>query len=362
MTEQQAKTPVALHWQELLTPISTARPSGESLRYAGDYDRIREARREDDPNLPQGEWISALKRAEWPEVEKLCLEALTQRSKDLQIAIWLLEAELHLHAYQGLRDGLLIVLALCENFWDTLWPELEENDAELRVSPLIWMNEKLSVPLTLKLPLTAPSDPDLRVYNYFDLQQALKLEANPELKDQIDVTYARFMRSADTTPQSFFQVTEAVLDEALSALNNLNQFLNERCGRQAPSLNRFSETLRHIHRSVNNLLKEKPVTDETAPGASSGNRDNPETDGETLDEASTGNGVIRSRAEAYRQLSEAADYLMRTEPHSPTPYLVKRAVSWGRLSLGELLQELVNDDHDLQAIYTLLGMNRGEGR
>jgi type VI secretion system protein ImpA len=65
---------------------------------------------------------------------------------------------------------------------------------------------------------------------------------------------------------------------------------------------------------------------------------------------------IRSRSEAYRRLTEAADYLQRTEPHSPTPYLVRRAVAWGGMSLGELLQELVQSDSDLNAIYTLLGM------
>lgn len=72
-------------------------------------------------------------------------------------------------------------------------------------------------------------------------------------------------------------------------------------------------------------------------------------------------GPIRSRREAYQRLDEVADYLLQTEPHSPTPYLVKRAVSWGDLSLNELLQELVNDEHDLRAIYILLGMrNRNE--
>ena len=66
--------------------------------------------------------------------------------------------------------------------------------------------------------------------------------------------------------------------------------------------------------------------------------------------------VIRSREEAYRRLSDAADYLLRTEPHSPTPYLVMRAVAWGRMPLNELLQELVNSEGDLKELYTLLGM------
>jgi type VI secretion system ImpA family protein len=66
-------------------------------------------------------------------------------------------------------------------------------------------------------------------------------------------------------------------------------------------------------------------------------------------------GAIRSREDAYRMLDEAADYLLRTEPHSPAPYLVKRAVGWGKMPLAELLQELLDSESDLKQIYRLLG-------
>ena len=67
-------------------------------------------------------------------------------------------------------------------------------------------------------------------------------------------------------------------------------------------------------------------------------------------------GPIRSRAEAYQRLTEAAEFLLATEPHSPVPYLVRRAVSWGGMSLGQLLDELVQEDSDRRAIFTLLAM------
>ena len=46
----------AFNVSSLLAPISEKRPAGESLRYEGTYDRIMEARREDDPSLEQGVW------------------------------------------------------------------------------------------------------------------------------------------------------------------------------------------------------------------------------------------------------------------------------------------------------------------
>ena len=69
-------------------------------------------------------------------------------------------------------------------------------------------------------------------------------------------------------------------------------------------------------------------------------------------------GPITSRVEAYRALATAAEFLMRTEPHSPVPYLVRRAIHWGNLSLVELLDELLQKNADVNTVYALLGMKR----
>lgn len=66
-------------------------------------------------------------------------------------------------------------------------------------------------------------------------------------------------------------------------------------------------------------------------------------------------GPIRSRNEAYQRLQEAADWLMENEPHSPTPYLIRRAVSWRDKSLVELLSELVPDDGYRGFLQSLFG-------
>jgi len=66
--------------------------------------------------------------------------------------------------------------------------------------------------------------------------------------------------------------------------------------------------------------------------------------------------LIQNRADAYRLLIEASDYLLLTEPHSPTPYLVKRAINWGDMPLGKVLEEIVPSEETLAAIYSLLGI------
>jgi predicted component of type VI protein secretion system len=70
---------------------------------------------------------------------------------------------------------------------------------------------------------------------------------------------------------------------------------------------------------------------------------------------------IRSRGEAYALLEAAAGYLGRTEPHSPTPWLVRRAVAWGGMELCELLETLIEEGYDLKSLRLLLGL-AGDGR
>lgn len=70
--------------------------------------------------------------------------------------------------------------------------------------------------------------------------------------------------------------------------------------------------------------------------------------------------AITTRAEAYRALDQAAELLLRVEPHSPVPYLVKRAVRWGSLSLSELYGELFQIA-DPTVVFRLLGIQRREG-
>ena len=75
---------------------------------------------------------------------------------------------------------------------------------------------------------------------------------------------------------------------------------------------------------------------------------------------SNGNGAnpIRTRAEAYQRLAEAADFLAGIEPHSPVPSLIRKAIKWGGMTLEELLPELVRDSGQLSEIYRMLQLGQ----
>lgn len=355
--------------ETLLTPISADKPSGEPLRYSGLYEAVEEARREDDPSLPQGVWKTGLKRADWKEVARLCLDALETRSKDLQLAAWLLEAWIRLEGVPGAARGLEVLTALSESFWETVHPLPQDGDAEFRLAPLQWVADR--VPETVRaVPVTSPGSEDVRACTYADLDGARHLDrlarTDPEGARAAEargrISLDRFLVSVSLTPTPFYSALAADAQRALEALDGLAALLNRLAGAEAPSFQRLGDSLFALqHFALRVLDERRQIGEEIAPMTEEYASYDPGMEGFAPVEGEEEEGVygispIRSRAEAYRRLGEAADYLLRTEPHSPTPYLVRRAVAWGGMSLGELLQELVQSDSDLRAIYTLLGM------
>lgn len=74
-------------WASCLHPFGED-PYGPALPHDPVCAAIREARREDDPGLPQGVWERELKRADWDKALSLSLGVLRERSKDMQVAGW----------------------------------------------------------------------------------------------------------------------------------------------------------------------------------------------------------------------------------------------------------------------------------
>jgi type VI secretion system protein ImpA len=346
-------------WAALLAPISAESRCGDYLLYDDTYARIREARREDDPQLSQGDWKQERKRADWDLVEQACRAALTGRSKDLQLAAWLTEAWIYRHGMAGLCGGLHLLLQLAVTYWDDVHPPLEPADPEQRLSPFIWMNEKFYLPLG-RLPLSAPTLRDVEPYSFFDREEAWKLElgsrAEKEAEKEGKPIRSRVLNSMNFTPTAFYRQLSILLAHAQEVLAELSGQLDQFSGRHAPSFGKLAKQLTGFQHVIQRVLGERPEEASEAPA---------EGEAEAGEGALAGAepvGVvvpglrIGSRNEAYQRLAEVAEYLLRTEPHSPTPYLIKRAISWGNLSLGELLLEIVNDERDLMAIYSLLGI------
>lgn len=354
----------------LLAPIPGDKPAGESVQYSGVYDEIREARRADD-TLTKGEWEREPKVAEWPKVVDLATAALANKTKDLQIAAWLVEALAYFHGFTGLRDGLKLVRGLHEQYWDTLYPEMEEGDLDGRANAIGAMDTRLDLPLK-SVPLTK-SGSDFN-YSYIQWEESTKFEI-PENLENLDAeaierfnalqaeaeaanktTGEAWRKGKNATRRVFYEETFAVLNESWDEFQALDKVMDEKFGTQTPGLGTLKKTLDSIRTLVEKLVKEKRVLEpDPVLDAQIG------TTGGGEAQAGSAGGPLQGRAEALRQLAEVAQFFQRTEPHSPVAYLVQRAIKWGQMPLELWLEEVIKDGATLGQVKETLGIGQPAG-
>lgn len=346
-----SSTQVMPELQVLLQPITASSPAGESLRYEGTYDRIQEARREE-MELPQGVWQRDPKRADWSAVESLCSEALSRRTKDLQIAIWLTEAWIHLYALPGLSRGLNLIRGLHEAFWESMFPSVD--DLEYRTGQLTWINEKLPTAIkfiTVAFPMDTTMMPVVSFARWEAAQHTENLaRRRPQGAENTKSELALLQRSMASTPDEFYRDLDRQLREAAQVCRDLDKMFDALYGPQNPGLRQLQEGLTSIASVIAPLVKVDSMALSLEPVIE-------EVQSVMPDDSATPAAVsvaIRSRKDAYRGLAEIADYLTRTEPHSPVPYLIRRAIAWGSMDLGQLLPELLSHEGALKDVAGLL--------
>jgi len=330
--------------EDILKPIPGDNPSGQDLRYSQQYDKIKEARREDD-ELSQGAWQFERKVADHNVVIKLTQETLATQSKDLQSAAWLTESLLKTKGFNGLLDGLVLCRELVANFWDTLYPAIEDGDAELRAAPLDWIGSRLDVPIVT----TALTRDGYGLFQYKE-SRAISYEEQAKSKEQKAARDAAlkegkiapeiFDKSFAETPKAFYAESEKSLDGCLQALDSLDKLCREKFGNAAPSFGRLKSALEETRHAVHGFLQKKreiepdPVEEVPPP---------PEeitaAEGETA--AAAGGGDLNyavaavsepgDRGVAISNVAGAAQFLRKREPYSPAPYLMLRGLRWGEL-------------------------------
>jgi len=247
---------------DILKPIAGENPSGESLRYAPVFTQIKEAAREED-DIAQGVWATERKVADWPKVVKLSTDALTKQSKDLQLAAWLTEAETHRTGFTGFLDGVGLLTALIEQFWDTIHPELEDGDTEMRAVPLLYVASKLEVPLR-RTAITATG------LNWYQYKDSTTVPSEEEASSDENKSKQRTLAVQDgkTTPEdmsdalgqtasAFFDEQKALLVECSEAIETLDSLCNEKFGDNAPNFRPIKDCLAEISNSVRILKQRK---------------------------------------------------------------------------------------------------------
>ena len=346
---------------DVLTPIPGPNPSGENLKYNPVYEKIKEARRQDD-DAPQGEWQRERKIADFVEVLKLAGVALATKSKDLQLAAWITEALVNREGFAGLHEGLKLIQGLLENFWDTLYPELEDGESELRASPLEWVGSRLDE-VVRRTPLTKSG------YGYFKHKESRAVGYEEQANESQSRTEARaaaiaegklapedFDKDLEATPREFYVKAVSDLDANLEQLDELAPICEEKFGEFNPSFSKLRTALEEVRHTAKSLLLKKSDGEAVVAPTAEASEPEPETTQRAAQSTSYETPAPRpvarkvtsaepvDREDAVSRIIAVAAYLRREEPYSPVPFLLLRGLRWGELrAAGATLDTSVLD-------------------
>jgi type VI secretion system protein ImpA len=259
----------------ILAPLQGDKPSGENLRYTAVYDEIQEARRADDL-LDQGDWQHEVKTSDWNKVFSLSMETLTTQTKDLQIAAWLLESLTATRGFEGVRQGLTIITQFLDTFWETLYPEIEEDDLDYRAGPLEFINNKLW--LTIKeIPVTDPGK--TAGFSWMKWQESRKVGLEKDLLNQYGdmdddkkrsrdalisegkLSAEEFDSAVKASSRAYYENLFETITQCVDLFNMMDTTVDEKFGKEAPRLAELKTSLEDCLTLVTKFVRVKREED-----------------------------------------------------------------------------------------------------
>ncbi|MDR2765907.1 MAG: type VI secretion system protein TssA [Holosporaceae bacterium] len=335
---------------DFLQSISEDNPCGEYLGYDFIYDQIREHRREDDITLSQGIWQTDPKKANWAEVINICSNCLKTRTKDLQMAMWLLEALTATNGFDGLENGLLLVQSLCDKFWDHIHPRIGE-DMSHRMAPFHFLAEKISERIVL-IPLVQPAD---GISISYSLADWLIARRNLQIKDVKGLSLKQLKKSVVSTPLEFLEALGTRVTALTVKSKSLSDFLNGKSSADAPSFRDFFSILEDIEHIISkNMVDKKTQMANEAKKAVVESVMPDEDDEEEASEEAKDADEVMSIEKTYATLAELADFLEKAQPQSPAAMLLRIAAAVGRRSFRELLEMNINSGVSVERVISEL--------
>jgi type VI secretion system protein ImpA len=365
-------SPPTIDLDALLKPISESEPAGIELKDdpagASIYYAIKDAREaarsaerilmQSDGEAGEGAHQALAGKPDWKIVVRLASAALSEKTKDVWIAAWLLEGLTRLHGFAGLRDGFELIGELCERYWDGIHPRPDDDGVATTVAHLAGLNCEGSEGALLSpiaaIPITEGSSiGPLTGRDYADAED-LARTSDPNVRAkrvaQGTATLEMFDTAARETSPEFFANLRDDISAAIDQFNKMTKVLSEKCGDDldgfstAPPSSKIAAALANSFDRVRALggPDAPPAGGEVATIGTSG--------------ASLASGNIVAREEAFQLLMKVADYFRRAEPHSPVSYALEQAVRWGRMPLPELIKELVTDESVRRDFFRRTGM------
>lgn len=321
---------------KLLQPLSAESPCGENVEYDPEFAALERAAQWT-PEVEMGAFRKPAEPPSWTDVFDKAL-ALFDRTKDLRVAVHLLNAGCRLGGLPAFASGVALLKGLLNDYWESVHPQLDETDNDdptLRMNSLLPLNARDGVIDALSGCTLVRS----RLIGKVALRDAriasgeLPAPSEGEVLERAHID-AAFL-DADIEE---LQANAAAAAQALEDLKAIESHLAARVHpTQVPDLNVLTADLTAVRKLLSEALARRGEGGDAAeaPGGAAGNGAAPTQPGRTF-----AVGDIKSREDAVRALDKICEYFQRNEPSSPVPLLLRRAQRLVAKDFMEILRDL----------------------
>jgi type VI secretion system protein ImpA len=233
----------------VLTPIPGDKPAGDNLREDRLWVDLRAARPKPVDPSTNNDWeLANPVKTNWESYRKLVEDALCKRSKDIELGLFLVEANTRVHGFIGMRDGLWMLGGLITGFFGIgLHPQADRRGLEIQYNKLHWLNDKFP-DVICEIPLTWRSEPE----NNYSLNYYRESRRPNGMIDAAAFDAA----SAAGTKEQYAELLVSI-QEAQAELIRFKQVATEIYGSGVSSLSDTDETLKECATAVQSILRKR---------------------------------------------------------------------------------------------------------
>ncbi len=346
--------------ETLLQPISSEKPCGDYLKRSSIIIQLKELRTKlvsiDDEN--RGIWVKKQKEEhDWGEVANLASDILINHSKDLNVVCAFIEAKFKMEGFVGLAKALSLFTQLCEMYWENVNPPIVEENYELRAAAFKSLRNNLILLIkSFSFSITQEQEQDILSWAWYETQANIGKTEGIQAKNKI-------VSVIESKSNSEIILLNKGIEKAIAKLNFLEDeyipllLLDED---DHVTFEDLINLLQQLFDIVNKIYSDRIHITSLASEAKYEIKQidintNERIEGLSMDFLNSNS--VNSIQEAYDAIAKANEFLLKNDPHSPSPYLIRRALDWRNKSLYSVLIELFSSTSKPQEIFSLLGLS-----
>jgi len=341
----------AVNLEPLRTPLGSDSPSGMNLEYDPRFVemiRLSEGTREQQ----YGATIIPAAPPDWRAIDQLATE-LAAETRDLRVAVVLIESQTHSDSLEGLASGLELLRCWICDFWDSVHPQLDEdedNDPFVRINSLGRLCEPERLPALIgKMPLVeAPPHVVVTLDDVRAARGERQLLPKTDRPTSMEIEAAFLAPSLGELRQRF-----ELCQRSETALSETIKFLDQTAGNGVWNAEPLVERIGRCTSTLkDNLRRRLSVSDAAVVDVSvdSGSEADSKLHSAQWDDTAVDQSIsqfsrisVHSREDVQQVLDAATRYFEIHEPSSPIPLLLRRAKRLINQDFVDILRDLAPD-------------------